>query len=108
MLEAFGNAMTQSNANSSRFGNRISIRYDQFGKINSTNLTTFLLEKSRLTSCSGGKNRNFHIFYQLMASAQTHPLLTRFDLPSNAYDFSILRGKEYQKQPKDSHLASDF
>ena len=63
LLEAFGNARTEANANSSRFGKRIVLNYDQFGKFHSTKIETHLLELSRLTSRNGANDHNFHIFY---------------------------------------------
>ncbi|KAF0720160.1 Aste57867_515 [Aphanomyces stellatus] len=64
LLEAFGNAKTIRNDNSSRFGKFIKIHYDRAGKICGASTSHFLLEKSRIVGCSDNE-RNYHIFYQI-------------------------------------------
>ena len=62
LLEAFGNAKTQDNSNSSRFGKYFQVRFDMFGRIHSSYIHAYLLEKARVVCCSSGE-RNYHIFY---------------------------------------------
>nr|XP_043623219.1 myosin-1 isoform X2 [Erigeron canadensis] len=68
ILEAFGNAKTSRNNNSSRFGKLIEIHFSETGKISGANIQTFLLEKSRVVQCTEGE-RSYHSFYQLCAGA---------------------------------------
>eukprot|EP00804_Cyclotella_cryptica_P021603 CCRYP_005870-RL/>CCRYP_005870-RL protein AED:0.43 eAED:0.43 QI:0/0.25/0/1/0.25/0.2/5/0/665 len=68
IVEAFGNARTMRNDNSSRFGKYINIAFTSEGKLLRASIDTYLLEKVRLIhQCRG--ERNFHIFYQFLASA---------------------------------------
>jgi len=68
ILEAFGNARTIRNDNSSRFGKYIDIRFTSSGKLTGASIDTYLLEKVRLIHQTEGE-RNFHVFYQFLGSA---------------------------------------
>eukprot|EP00804_Cyclotella_cryptica_P003719 CCRYP_008898-RA/>CCRYP_008898-RA protein AED:0.02 eAED:0.02 QI:283/1/1/1/1/1/5/85/1683 len=66
ILESFGNARTIRNDNSSRFGKFIEIRFNPMGTLVGASIETYLLEKVRLISQSEGE-RNYHVFYEMLA-----------------------------------------
>ena len=72
LLEAFGNAKTVRNDNSSRFGKFVEIQFNKEGRISGAAVRTYLLERSRVVQLSDPE-RNYHVFYQACAASVTAP-----------------------------------
>ncbi|XP_064546726.1 myosin heavy chain, muscle isoform X32 [Drosophila montana] len=92
VLEAFGNAKTVRNDNSSRFGKFIRIHFGPSGKLAGADIETYLLEKARVIS-QQSLERSYHIFYQIMSGAVAG-VKDMCLLSDNIYDyFNVSQGK---------------
>ncbi|XP_037817629.1 myosin heavy chain, muscle isoform X36 [Lucilia sericata] len=88
VLEAFGNAKTVRNDNSSRFGKFIRIHFGPTGKLAGADIETYLLEKARVIS-QQSLERSYHIFYQIM-SGSVPGVKDYCLLSNNIYDYHIV------------------
>ncbi|KAG6937783.1 myosin XIX [Chelydra serpentina] len=85
VMEAFGNACTLRNNNSSRFGKYIQLQLNRSQHLTSASIQTFLLEKTRV-AYQAPRERNFHIFYQITKGATKDERL-EWNLPEGAHFF---------------------
>ncbi|KAG9333854.1 hypothetical protein JZ751_010004, partial [Albula glossodonta] len=88
LLEAYGNAKTVRNDNSSRFGKFIRIHFGTTGKLASADIETYLLEKSRVTFQLSAE-RSYHIFYQLQTGHKPE-LIEALLITTNPYDYPMI------------------
>lgn len=86
LLEAFGNAKTVRNDNSSRFGKFTEIQFDSKGRISGAAIRTYLLERSRVVNITDPE-RNYHIFYQICDGATEEERLKWKLLPSTEFAY---------------------
>jgi len=92
ILEAFGNAKTLKNNNSSRFGKFIELQFNSGGQICGANTLIYLLEKSRVVKRAKNE-RSFHIFYQIMSKAMPADQKEKLHL-TKPEDFEYLKQSE--------------
>ncbi|GLE01125.1 hypothetical protein PINS_up009955 [Pythium insidiosum] len=86
VLEAFGNAQTIRNNNSSRFGKYIVLQLNRLGQVVGGYIDNYLLERSRIIHQASGE-RNFHAFYQLLAGASDEERAELKLREASFYDF---------------------
>lgn len=86
VLEAFGNAKTAHNNNSSRFGKFIQVNYRENGMVQGAVVQKYLLEKSRIVS-QGHYERNYHVFYYLLSGATEQERVSLHLLPAEKYHY---------------------
>ncbi|KMZ60261.1 putative Myosin XI [Zostera marina] len=93
VLEAFGNAKTVRNNNSSRFGKFVEIQFDNNGRISGAAIRTYLLERSRVCQINDPE-RNYHCFYLLCAAP--HEVIEKYKL-GNPKNFHYLNQSKCYK-----------
>ncbi|XP_058809187.1 myosin-VIIa-like [Phymastichus coffea] len=99
ILEAFGNAKTQCNENSSRFGKYINVYFNSVGEIEGARIDYYLLEKSRIVTHLKNE-RNYHIFYAILTGL-SHDEKQKLHLGS-VLDYKYLHGVALCKGRNDS------
>ncbi|KAG1710621.1 hypothetical protein DVH05_013345 [Phytophthora capsici] len=91
ILESFGNAATLQNSNSSRFAKMISVEFSKQGYVIGGGFTTHYFEKSRVIDCRSHE-RNFHVFYQVLAGVQHDPTLRdSLEMNKGVEEFDLLK-----------------
>ncbi|XP_010002704.1 PREDICTED: myosin-3-like, partial [Chaetura pelagica] len=109
LLEAFGNAKTVRNDNSSRFGKFIRIHFGATGKLASADIETYLLEKSRVPFQLKAE-RSYHIFYQVTSNKKPE-LIDMLLITTNPYDFHFVSQGEITVpsiDDKEELMATDY
>ncbi|CAF0802357.1 unnamed protein product [Didymodactylos carnosus] len=109
LLEAFGNAQTCMNNNSSRFGKYLQLSFTDDGRIVGAKVFDYLLEKSRVVQHGPGE-RNYHIFYYMFAGLEKE-LLEYYHL-DNPEHYRILKdpcgGKVFPSRTDFKHCRQSF
>ena len=110
MLEAFGNAKTVRNNNSSRFGKMMRLHFDSTGMVAGAFIKTYLLEKSRCVTVTNPE-RGYHIFYQVMISnyPAKGPVLSKLE-PKNmhllnqsqCYTLTVMSDEKFHAEVKEA------
>ncbi|KAK7168851.1 hypothetical protein R3I93_004987 [Phoxinus phoxinus] len=104
IMEAFGNAKTVYNNNSSRFGKFIQLHFSQSGNIQGGCIIDYLLEKNRVVRQNPGE-RNYHIFYALLSGAKhEHREMYMLADSPEAYHYLNQSGCVKDRSLNDKHL----
>ncbi|KAJ8349865.1 hypothetical protein SKAU_G00249950 [Synaphobranchus kaupii] len=103
IMEAFGNAKTVYNNNSSRFGKFILLHFSQSGNIQGGCIVDYLLEKNRVVRQNPGE-RNYHIFYALLAGADNDHRELYFLTEPESYHYLSQSGCVRDRSLDDKHL----
>uniref|UniRef100_A0A672PNY2 Unconventional myosin-X-like n=1 Tax=Sinocyclocheilus grahami TaxID=75366 RepID=A0A672PNY2_SINGR len=104
IMEAFGNAKTVYNNNSSRFGKFIQLHFSQSGNIQGGCIIDYLLEKNRVVRQNPGE-RNYHIFYALLSGAKyEHREMYMLADSPEAYHYLNQSGCVKDRSLDDKHL----
>ncbi|CAG7874734.1 unnamed protein product [Brassica rapa] len=111
VLEAFGNAKTVRNNNSSRFGKFVEIQFNHMGRISGAAIRTYLLERSRVCQVSDPE-RNYHCFYMLCAAPEQETERYKLGKPStfhylNQSNCHALSAFDDSKEYLDTRKAMD-
>ncbi|KAG8593994.1 hypothetical protein GDO81_001028 [Engystomops pustulosus] len=104
LLEAFGNAKTVRNNNSSRFGKYFEIQFSRGGEPDGGKISNFLLEKSRVVN-QNENERNFHVFYQIIEGASMEQK-QNLGIMSADYYFYMNQSETYKVEGTDDR--NDF
>ncbi|XP_068168168.1 unconventional myosin-IXAa-like isoform X4 [Antennarius striatus] len=107
VLEAFGNAKTAHNNNSSRFGKFIQVNYQESGTVRGAYVEKYLLEKSRLVYQEHNE-RNYHVFYYLLAGASEEERTAFHLLKPEEYHYLNQMTKKSHKLHWDSYYETDL
>uniref|UniRef100_A0A8C9YZA7 Myosin IXA n=1 Tax=Sander lucioperca TaxID=283035 RepID=A0A8C9YZA7_SANLU len=106
VLEAFGNAKTAHNNNSSRFGKFIQVNYQESGTVRGAYVEKYLLEKSRLVYQEHNE-RNYHVFYYLLAGASEEERKAFHLMKPEEYHYLSQMTKSTHQPHWDSYCESE-